>query len=117
MNSPNRRHTSYRRSVYRKNSIKTIIISALCTLLVAAVLLVVIGNIILARLDKDGANDGQDGANDPPANEHANAKIVWACAVALAADGCENAWVSSYTVRVRATKKNLLDLLEEDDNE
>ena len=87
MNSPNRRHTSYRRSVYRKNSIKTIIISALCTLLVAAVLLVVIGNIILARLDKDGANDGQDGANDPPANEHANAKIVWACAVALAADG------------------------------
>ena len=37
--------------------------------------------------------------------------------VALAADGCENAWVTSYTVRVRATKKNLLDLLEEDDNE
>lgn len=37
--------------------------------------------------------------------------------IALAADGCENVWVTSYTVRVRATKKNLLELLEEDEND
>ena len=37
--------------------------------------------------------------------------------IALAADGCENAWVTTYTVRVRATKKNLLDMLKEEDDE
>lgn len=41
------------------------------------------------------------------------------CGAALLADGCENIWITAYTVRVRATKKNLLDMLEEkeDDNE
>jgi uncharacterized membrane protein HdeD (DUF308 family) len=37
--------------------------------------------------------------------------------IALVADGCENAWITSYTVRVRATKKNLLDMLEDEDDE
>ena len=37
--------------------------------------------------------------------------------VALVADGCENVWITSYTVRVRATKKNLLDMLEDEDDE
>ncbi|MBQ5973759.1 MAG: DUF308 domain-containing protein [Oscillospiraceae bacterium] len=47
--------------------------------------------------------------------EFANVQTV--LAVALMADGCENAWITAYTVRVRATKKNLLDLLEEDKHE
>lgn len=37
--------------------------------------------------------------------------------IALVADGCENVWITSYTVRVRATKKNLLDMLEGEDDE
>lgn len=37
--------------------------------------------------------------------------------IALVADGCENVWITSYTVRVRAKKKNLLDLLEGEEDE
>ncbi len=35
--------------------------------------------------------------------------------LALAIDGLNSAWVTSYTVRVRATKKNLLDMLDEEE--
>ncbi|MBR4941751.1 MAG: hypothetical protein IKZ19_07120, partial [Clostridia bacterium] len=37
--------------------------------------------------------------------------------IALVVDGLENVWVTSYTVRVRATKKKFLDMLEEENDE
>lgn len=87
MNSPNRRHVSYRRSVYRKNSIKTIAISAICTLLVLVAVLVVVGNIILARLERDKASDPDGDSGTPSATQHASVRSVWAINVALAVDG------------------------------
>lgn len=85
MNSPNR-HMSYRRSVYRKNRIKTVIVSCLCTVLTLTVAFVIVGNILMSRADNGtDAPTPDDGSGEQ--GSHAEVRTVYACPVALAADG------------------------------
>ena len=53
MNSPNR-HMNYRRSIYRKRRIRTVIIISVIVLIVALVLFLIIGNILKDKVNGSG---------------------------------------------------------------
>lgn len=52
-----KRHTRYRKSVYRKKRIKTVSITIICLLVILAVAFLVIGSILSGRTDKDAYRD------------------------------------------------------------
>lgn len=72
----------YRRSVYRKKRIKIIVISSLCAIVVLVLLLVIIGNALGSKVDKNVTKRNSD-ATSTDGTTHAEVRSVFAYPVQL----------------------------------
>ena len=101
MRTPDR-HMRYRRSVYRKKRIKVIIITTVCSIGLAFLLFVIIGNALDSKIE-DNVEKRKEKTDTAQATEHSTVKSVYAYPIALSDESSKlstrlsNAKESGYT--------------------